>query len=149
MLVTRLVLLLLAAALAHPACAACSIGISTPGALALSSDGRTLGSSQPGGVAAIVVISDISLQLGGTTINIAAPRLDTYPAGFGAPVTTEGSYAASWLLGSSQGPVGSGASFVVPAVTGLVVTIALDNSAYTTTGFRQGAYTMKTAVTCT
>ena len=133
---------------AGPVQAACTVGVPTPGLLGLSADGRTLGSGQSGGLASVIVISDISLQLGGTDITLSNLRLDTQPAGFVEPVTLAASYSASWLLGSSSGALAPTATFTVPAVTGLVVTITLNNSITSNTGFRQGGYATKTSIAC-
>ena len=135
-------------ALAGPVQAACTIGVPTPGVLKLSSDGKTLGSGQSGGLASTIVISDITLQLGGTDITLSNLRLDTQPAGFAEPVTLAASYSANWLLGSSSGALTPTATFTVPAVTGLVVTITLNNSVTSNTGFRQGSYATKTSIQC-
>jgi hypothetical protein len=133
---------------AGPVQAACTIGVPTPGLLRLSTDGKTLSSSQSGGVASIIVISDITLQLGGTDITLSNLRLDTQPAGFTEPITLAASYSANWLLGSSSGSLTPTATFTVPAVTGLVVTVTLNNSVTSNTGFRQGAYATKTSIQC-
>jgi hypothetical protein len=135
-------------ALTGPVQAACTVGVPTPGVLKLSPDGKTLSSGQAGGLASIIVISDITLQLGGTDITLSNLRLDTQPAGFAEPITLAASYSANWLLGSSSGSLMPSATFTVPAVTGLVVTITLNNSVTSNTGFRQGAYATKTSVTC-
>lgn len=144
----QLIAAVVAILLCGPAEAACTVGVPTPGLLGLSADGKTLGSGQSGGAASIIVISDISLQLGGTDITLSNLRLDTQPAGFAEPVTLAASYSASWLLGSASGSLAPTATFTVPAITGLVVTITLNNSVTSNTGFRQGGYATKTSIAC-
>lgn len=135
---------LLAAGAAH----ACTIGVTTPGVLALSGDGHTLSSSNGGGIAAVVAISDLALDLDGTTITISSTRLATTPAGFAEPVSYGASYSAVWLVGSATGSLGASPSFVVPPVLDLVVTLTLHNTVTSATGFSQGTYTTKTTITC-
>jgi len=141
-------LALLAALAAAPA-QACTIGVSTPGILALSGDGHTLSSANSGGIASILAISDLSL-LGSTTITISDTRLDVTPPGFAAPVSYGATYSADWLLGvgHASGSLAGSPSFTVPAVLNLVVTLTLHNTVTSATGFRQGNYTTKTTVTC-
>jgi len=138
--------LVLLAGLPAAACA-CDVQISTPGLLGLSGDGRTLSSAN--GLPAIAVISDLNL-LAPTTITISGIRLDQAPGGFAAPLTYAGSYVANaTLLGTSSGTIAPSASFQVPAILNLVVTLTIHNSVTSTSGFPQGPYTMKTSVTCT
>jgi hypothetical protein len=147
MQLARLALLLaLGANPAH----ACTVGVSTPGILKLSGDGHTLSSGNGGGIASVLAISDLDLDLNGTTITISNTRLDTTPAGFAAPVSYTATYAATWLLGvgNASGSLVSNPSFTVPPVLDLVVTITLHNTVTSATGFRQGNYTTKTTVTC-
>ena len=129
---------------------ACTIGVSTPGVLKLSGDGHTLSSGNSGGIASVLAISDLDLDLNGTTITISNTRLDTTPAGFAAPVSYGATYAATWLLGvgNASGSLVSNPSFVVPPVLNLVVTVTLHNKVTSATGFKQGNYTTKTTVTC-
>ena len=134
--------------LAASAAPACTIGVTTPGVLKLSGDGHTLSSANSGGIAAVIAISDLDLDLNGTTITISDTRLDTAPGGFAEPVSYGASYSAVWLLGSASGSLGSSPSFVVPPVLDLVVTLTLANTVTSATGFRQGTYTTKTTITC-
>jgi hypothetical protein len=138
---------LLGALLAAPA-EACTIGVSTPGVLKLSGDGHTLSSGNSGGVASVLAISNLDLDLNGTTITISNTRLDTTPAGFAAPVSYAATYTAAWLLSGASGSLASNPSFTVPPVLNLVVTVTLHNTVTSATGFRQGNYTSKTTVTC-
>jgi hypothetical protein len=127
--------------------AACTVAVSTPGILTLSSDGTKLSSQT--GVASVMTISNLSLF--GSTITISAPQLTGGPVVPGAVL--EESYSASWLLGvgssNSGGFVSTSRSFAVPGVASLVVTIILDNRVTSASGFSQGTYTSKTAVDCT
>ena len=137
----------LLALLAATAAPACTIGVSTPGIVALNSTGTTLSSSNSGGIASILSITDLSI-FGSTTITISNVRLDTTPPGFAAPVSYGATYSANWLLGSASGSLASNPSFTVPAILNVVVTVTLHNTVTTATGFRQGNYTTKTTVTC-
>jgi hypothetical protein len=127
---------------------ACSIGVTTAGLLGLSADGQTLSSANSGGLASVLAISDLDLDLNGTTITISSTRLDTTPAGFAAPVSYAAAYSATWLLGSASGSLAASPSFVVPPVLNLVVTLTLHNTVTSATGFQQGTYTTKTTITC-
>lgn len=129
---------------------ACTIGVSTPGVIALSSDGHTLSSGNSGGVASVLAISDLDLDLNGTRITISDTRLDTNPPGFSAPVSYAATYTATWLLGvgTASGSLVSNPSFVVPPVVDLLVTLTLTNTVTSATGFKQGNYTTKTTITC-
>jgi hypothetical protein len=142
-------LAILAALVAGPA-HACTIGVSTPGILKLSGDGHTLSSANSGGIASVLAISDLDLDLNGTRITISDTRLDTNPAGFSAPVSYAATYSATWLLGvgNASGSLVSNPSFTVPPVLDLVVTITLHNTVTSATGFKQGNYTTKTTITC-
>jgi hypothetical protein len=124
----------------------CDVALSTPGILKLSSDGATL-SSTNGGVATVVVVSNLNL-LSPTTITLSNIRLDATPAGFAAPVSYSGSYAATWLLTGASGTIAPQASFDVPAVLNLAVTLTLHNTVTSSGGFKQGAYSTKTTITC-
>jgi len=127
---------------------ACTIGVSTAGVLKLSNDGHTLSSGNSGGIASVLAISDLDLDLNGTTITISNTRLDTTPAGFAAPVSYAATYNAVWLLTGASGSLVSNPSFTVPPVLNLVVTVTLHNTVTSATGFKQGNYTTKTTVTC-
>jgi hypothetical protein len=144
-LVRPLVLLM---GLAAPATAtACDIGINTPGLITLSSDGRTLSSSNSGGIASVLSITDLSI-LSSTTITISNVRLDATPPGFSEPVSYGATYSANWLLGSASGSLASNPSFTVPAILNAVVTLTLHNTVTSPTGFDQGSYSTKTTVAC-
>lgn len=136
-------------ALFSTAAPACTIGVSTPGVIALNTaTGTTLSSANAGGIASILAISDLDLDLNGTTITISNVRLDTTPPGFSAPVSYAATYSAAWPLGGASGSLAGSPSFVVPPVLNLVVTLTLHNTVTSATGFRQGTYTTKTTITC-
>jgi len=138
---------LMLVALASTAEAACLVGISTPGLLGLSQDGKTLSSAGGLGTPSIVTISN--LPIGTSTITLANPRLDS-PGGTTPGATLSGTYAASWLLGGSNGSItpNTPGAFQISLLSSLAVTITLNNTAFSTGGFRQGTHTMKTSVTC-
>lgn len=139
--------ILLLCALVPTASAGCDIAVNTPGLLKLSGDGKTLSSSNTGGVASVLAISDFSL-FSSTTITISNTRFDVTPAGFAEPVTFGAAYTATWLLNTRTGTLISNPSFTVPAALNVAVTVVLHNTATSNTGFKQGNYTTKTTVTC-
>jgi hypothetical protein len=128
---------LLAALLSGNALAACTVAVSTPGILTLSSDGTKLSSQT--GVASVMTISNINIL--GSIITISAPQLTGGPVVPGAVL--EESYSAS------GGFVSTNRTFNVPGVASLVVTVTLDNRVTSASGFSQGNYTTKTNVDCT
>ncbi len=143
----RLAPLAVAAIISTGSALACDVALNTPGVLKLAGDGVTLSSANAGGVPMVLVISQLSI-LSPTTITISNIRLDTTPAGFAAPVSYAGSYSAAWLLTGSSGAIAPQASFNVPAVLNLAVTLTLHNTVTSTGGFKQGNYATKTTITC-
>ena len=141
------VLALLFAGLATPVLADCSVGVSTPGTLALSSSDTHLLTSEAG-TASLLIVTNLSGILG-TTVTISNPRLDTWPGGFAAgSVTVEETYSANWALGSSSNSTFSASprSFSVPLAA--VVTLVLNNRVTAPGGFKQGSYSTKTTISC-
>lgn len=137
----------LAAAFAlQPAQAACLLAVPTPGLLSLSADGRTLTSTS--GLPSIIEVSNVSLAP--FTIKLSNLRLES-AAGVPVDVALSGTYSALTLSGPVSGTISnSSPGFInLNLVTGLAVTITLNNTATSATGFRQGTYTMKTSITCT
>lgn len=133
--------------LAAPAIADCSVGVSTPGTLALSGSDSTVLSSEAG-AASLLVVTNLSGILG-TTVTLSNPRLDTWPAGFAAGgAVVEETYSATWVLGSSSNSTFTSGprSFAVPVAA--VVTLVLNNRVTAVGGFKQGSYSTKTTISC-
>jgi len=133
--------------LASPAFADCSVGLSTPGTLALASGNSTVLTSEAG-TASLLVVTNLSGILG-TTVTISNPRLDIYPGGFAAgSAVVEETYSATWALGaSSNSTFTSGPrSFGVPLAA--VVALTLNNRVTAPGGFKQGSYSTKTTISC-
>ena len=135
------------AGLATPAMADCSVGVSTPGIMIQSSNDSTVLTSEAG-TASLLVVTNLSGILG-TTVTISNPRLDTYPGGFAAgSAVVEETYSATWALGSSSNSTFTAGprSFNVPLAA--VVALVLNNRVTAPGGFKQGAYSTKTTISC-
>lgn len=125
-----------------PALAACNVLVSTSGVLAHTGDATVLSSES--GVPSVIVISGFL----NPSITLSNPRLDGWPAGFDwTAATVEASYSAVWTLGSSSGGYSSGTQSFSAGI-GLAVTLTLNNRVSAPGGFRQGAYTTKTTISC-
>jgi|GEM_PF-1548837 len=122
----------------------CTVAVPTPGLMALSADGKTLGSEQSGGLAASVTI----VSLGGNSITVGAPSLVSSPPAFTpGEETIQIKYAGlSGLSSVSQDYTSAQTSFAVGILplTTLLVNMQIINDA----GFAQGTYTAKTVLTC-
>ncbi|MGN6157402.1 MAG: hypothetical protein ACTHNL_04855 [Devosia sp.] len=137
---TAVVMLLLG--LPAPALAACNVLVSTSGVLARTGDSTVLSSES--GVPSVIVISGFL----NPAISLSNPRLDGWPSGFDwTSATVEASYSAVWTLGSSNGGYSSGTQSFTAGI-GLAVTLTLNNRVTAPGGFRQGAYTTKTTISC-
>ena len=133
--------------LATPALADCSVGVSTPGVMVLSSSDSTVLTSEAG-TASLLVVTNLNGILG-TTVTISNPRLDTYPGGFAAgSAVVEETYSATWVLGSSSNSTFTSGprSFGVPLSA--VVALVLNNRGTAPGGFKQGNYSTKTTISC-
>jgi hypothetical protein len=122
----------------------CILSLSTPGLMALSLDGLTLGSDQVGGVPATVSI----VSVGTNTITVDPPARTAAPAGYSASgESVEVSYSGvGGLSVVNQAYTSATSSFDVGllAATELLVNNRIINPA----GFAQGNYTTRTVVTC-
>lgn len=122
----------------------CSLALATPGLLAMSSDGQTLGSDQIGGAPATVNI----ISIGVNTITVDAPALTSSPAGYD-PVgqTIEVGYAGTAALaGIVQSLTGISTDFIVGLLP--LTSLLVDNRITNPNGFAQGSYETTTVVTC-
>jgi hypothetical protein len=123
----------------------CSLALSTPGILALSSDGTKLGSDQIGGLGAIVLV----VSIGSNTITVGTPAWTSQPSGYAnSGEQMQVSYSgASGLSSINQGWGTTSTSFTVGmlvSATALTVHNRITNAA----GFAQGTYQTKTVLTC-
>lgn len=138
--------LCIGATLSTPSAAGiCVLAVAASGTFALSSDGRELGSGQPGGSAALVSITSV----GSSTVTVGSPSLTQYPAAFNpGTASVEVSYAGSALLSAvTQSYTGQETAFGIPnLITPVIVTI--NNRILTNSGFAPGTYQSRTVVTC-
>ena len=118
----------------------CTITVATPGVMVMSNDGTFMGSDQPLGVPATVTV----LSIGSNTVSLAPPTLESYPAGY-VPGGETLSISTSGLF-SNPLFTSLGLNFVVGLipVTNLIVNMRMTNPR----GFKQGAYTAKSVLTC-
>lgn len=140
----------LALAQAATPAAACTLSITTPGALDLADDKIHLGSSFHEGRAA--VLTTILPALTGVTIDIGAPTVFQAPGNYNyGSSTVEVAYTAS-VLGvvhiKTQGYTTSATSFPTGLLSGLTATLVMDNRITNTAGFPSGDYKTRTIVTC-
>lgn len=125
----------------------CTLTINLPGALGISSDGRYLGSTQPGGTPVTMTVATV----GANTMTVQPPTYTQVAPGYsGAGDTMEISYSGTGLIsGVSQGFTSATTQFAVPNLFGIGTVILTFNARATTaTGFRNGIYQMRTVVTC-
>ena len=124
--------------------AACSILAATGGTLALSVDGATLASDNPGGVPGTVTI----LSIGNSTIDVAAPMRTGEAAGYNAAgEAIEVAYLGTGGLGIvSQAYTSSPTSFPISTIPASVLTV--NNRIVNPNGFPAGNYSTQTVVTC-
>ena len=123
----------------------CTLAVSTPGILALSSDGTTLGSNQPGGLAAMVTV----ISIGSNTITVGAPSRTAQPSGYdGSGEQVEVAYSGvSGLSGIDQDWGTDSSSFTVGMLVSATA-LTVHNRITNTSGFAQGSYQTKTVLTC-
>ena len=115
----------------------CVLTISTPGILAVTSNGLELSTLQSGGVAASLAIVATGSN---PTVTFTAPTLSG-PSSAGS--TTEVAYSSS---GGASRAMGTGA--YVYAMNRLLDTITINGRASNSGGFRSGIYTIASTATC-
>ena len=124
----------------------CTLAVPTPGIMTLNSDGKSLSSDLADGIGVPATLTIISL--GGNSITVGAPTLDTFPVGYStAGQSVQVAYTGlSGLSGITQAYTSSQTSFAVGILplTSLLVNMKIINN----NGFKQGTYTGKTVVTC-
>jgi hypothetical protein len=122
----------------------CSVVLTTPGVLALSTDGTSFGSADLGGLPAAVSI----LAVGDYTISVAAPTRTNAPGTYnGAGETVEVSY--SGLAGLSfvnQDYTTAPTSFDIDTLP--LSVLVMNNRIVNPNGFAAGTYETRTVVTC-
>ena len=122
----------------------CVLALSTPGLLALNTDGNELGSENLGGLPAVVTI----LSVGNHTVTVDAPTRTAAPGGYNA---TGESIAVSYfgaggLSVINQAYTSSQTTF--PVTTIPLTLLTMNNRIQNTNGFVAGAYATRTIVTC-
>jgi len=142
--------LALASVLAGAPAAACTLTITTGGALDLSDDHTQLGSQIKTGHAA--TLTTILPLLSGVTVDVDAPTVYTAPAGYNySTSTTEAAYTAS-VIGvvtlKTQPYTTSSSSFQTGVLGAVTVTIVMHNRITNTSGFPSGSYKSRTIITC-
>lgn len=118
----------------------CTLTLSTPGTLALSSDYGQLSSEAAGGApATLVVLSTGTFP----TVTFGAPALSSAPAGWTDNATKEIRYTA--LLATPQAYTSSQTSRTLTASTD---TFTLHGRVTSSNGFAVGTYVLRTVATC-
>jgi len=122
----------------------CSVALSTPGVLALSTDGTIFGSEEVGGVPAAVNI----LAVGSYTVTVAAPTRTAQPGAYDPTgESIEVSYSGLAGLGLiSQAYTPNLTTF--PIDTMPLSVLVMNNRITNPTGFAAGNYATRTVVTC-
>jgi len=144
---------LLAMALFAPLPAeACSISLTTGGALRPSQDNKTLG-SEVNGTTPATLTSILSLLDGAVSIDVSAPTRIQTPGGYDASAEAlQVAYVAPSVLGlfggATQGYTSSATTFRAGLLGALTFTITLHNRILNPNGFAPGTYTTRTVVTC-
>lgn len=117
----------------------CTVAVTTPGVMVLSTDGTILGSDQGIGVPATVTV----LSIGTNTVELSEPTLETYPPEY-TPGDETLQISTSGL--ASNVFTSLGLDFVVGLlpITDLFVDLKMTNP----DGFAQGIYTAKSVLTC-
>lgn len=139
-----------AAAIAAPAEAAnvtfsgtvanlCVLTITTPGALALSSNGTALSSDEVGGVASVLAVAATGTN---PTISLTAPQL-TGPAASLSGATKELSFSSPG--GGAQAWTAAGSTYTANR---LIDTMTIKARATNSAGFVTGSYAINATATC-
>jgi hypothetical protein len=125
----------------------CSLALSTPGTLALSTDGSKLGSQEPGGLPALVTI----LSIGSATVTVDPPTR-TAQASTPVPYVATGEVievayqGLAGLSGVTQAYTTSQTSFGVNTLP--LTVLQVHNRITNANGFPAGPYATRTVVTC-
>jgi hypothetical protein len=117
----------------------CVLTLSTPGTLAASSDGVTLGSQELTGLPAVLAVISTGTR---PTLNFTAPAI-TGPSGWTGTPTVSMAYTS--LSGLNQAYTTS-ATQAQPAA--LLDTLTINAKSVNSTGYISGTYTIASTVTC-
>ena len=150
---SRLVAGTLAAALAPVPTFACTLTVQTPGTMRASTDNTVLG-SEVNGTTPGTMTSVLQLLDGTATIEVDPPTRIQTASGYNASAETlQVAYSAGAVLGlfpgASQDYTSSPTSFEATGIlSGLSITILLNNRILNPNGFAPGTYITRTVVTC-
>ena len=122
----------------------CSVALTTPGVLALSTDGTIFGSEEIGGLSAAVSI----LAVGSYTVTVAAPTRTNAPGAYNPTgEAIEVSYNGVAGLGAiNQAYTSSLTTFPIDTLP--LSVLVMNNRITNPTGFAAGTYETRTVVTC-
>ncbi len=118
----------------------CSLVMTTPGVLALSVDGTTLGSEIAGGVAHAAVVAITSNGL--NTITVSPPTLEDSPSKY---VTSGQTLEVGYSGPHTQAFTEEETEFDIGITT---EDLTVNNHIVNANGFDQGSYEMHTVLTC-
>ena len=124
--------------------ATCSIGVPSPGTLALNTTGDVLGSEVGTGTAGTVTI----LSIGSNNLEVDAPILFDSPAGYNTSgqVLQVAYTGAAGLSAVSQPYTSSNTTVAIGTISAAVLTV--NNRVTNSNGFAPGSYTTRTVITC-
>lgn len=122
----------------------CALALSTPGLLALNTDGTELGSEEVGGLPAVVTI----LSVGSHTVTVDAPTRTQSPGGYDATseVIDVSYFGVGGLSAINQAYTSILTTF--PVATLPLTVLTMNNRITNPAGFVAGTYTTRTVVTC-
>ena len=122
----------------------CSVALTTPGILALSTDGTVFGSEEVGGLSAAVSI----LAVGDYTVTVNAPTRISAPGTYNSTgESIEVSYSGlSGLSGITQAYTSSLTTFLIDTLP--LSVLVMNNRINNPNGFVAGTYQTRTVVTC-
>lgn len=124
----------------------CTLAVPTPGVMSLASDGKKLSSDLADGIGVPAILTIVSL--GGNTITVGAPTLESAAPGYSTTgQTVQVAYnGLSGLSSISQAYTTASSNFAIGILplTSLIINMQVLNN----NGFPQGTYTAKTVVTC-
>lgn len=122
--------------------ASCTLSVTTPGVLGVSTNsGTEIGTEQPGGTAAVL---SVSATAGTPTISFTAPSMSVKPTGYAGTPTVSMKYSSP---GGANQPYTSGASQYT-STNELGDTVTLNAKAADAAGFPAGTYRLQTTATC-
>lgn len=132
---------------------ACTLNVQSPGTLRASNDNTMLG-SEVNGTTPGTMTSVLTLLDGTATIDVAPPTRIQTASGYNASAETlQVAYSAASVLGlfpgASQSYTSATTSFQATGIlSGLSITITINNRILNPNGFAPGTYGTRTVVTC-